>query len=66
MKTEDMWRLETAESMLVRVMCGVTPKNRIALDELRNCLNIRVESVKDLSRGTLKWLGHVERISDDD
>ena len=38
MKVEDRQRLERAEKMMVRWMCGVTLKNRITSEELRNRL----------------------------
>ena len=65
MKIEDMQRLERAENMMVRWMCGVTLKNRNASADLRSRLNI--ESVRDVvRRGRLRWYGHVERRPDDD
>ena len=36
MKVEDRQRLERTEKMMVRWMCGVTLKNRITSEELRN------------------------------
>ena len=65
MKVEDKQRLERAEKMMVRWMCGVTLKNRITSEELRNCLSI--EAVTEIVRcGRLRWFGHVERKVDDD
>ena len=50
---------------MVRWMCGVTLKNRITSEELRNRLSIG--SVTEIiSRGRLRWFGHVERKVDDD
>ena len=46
-------------------MCGVTLKNRITCEELRNRLSI--EAVTEIvRRGRLRWFGHVERKADDD
>ena len=50
MKVEDMQRLERAEKMMIRWMCGVTLKDRKGSDELRQRLDIK--SVFD--RMTLK------------
>lgn len=60
MKLEDQQRLERAEMMMVRWMCGVTVKNTIASEELRKRLNI--EQVSDVvRRGRIRWFGHVQR-----
>jgi len=65
MKTEDMHRLERAERMMVRHMCGVTLKDRKASDELRSKLGL--ESISNvIRRGRLRWFGHVERKDDSD
>ena len=64
MKVEDKQRLERAEKMMVRWVCGVTLKNRITSEELRNRLSI--EAVTEIVRcGRLRWFGHVERKADD-
>ena len=56
---------ERTEKMMVRWMCGVTLKNRITSEELRNRLSI--EAVTEIvRRGRLRWFGHVERKADDD
>ena len=50
---------------MVRWMCGVTLKNRITSEELRNRLSF--EAVSEIvRRGRLKWFGHLERKADDD
>ena len=61
-KVEDKQRLERAERMTVRYMCGVTLKDRKSCEELRQRLGI--DSVSDRNR--LRWFGHVERKNDDD
>ena len=38
MKVEDKPRLERAEKMMMGWMCGVTLKNRVTSEELRNRL----------------------------
>ena len=46
-------------------MCGVTLKNKITSEELRNRLSF--EAVTEIvRRGRLRWFGHVERKVDDD
>ena len=65
MKVEDMQRLERAEKMMIRWMCGVTLKDRKGSDELRQRLGIK--SVCDRVReGRLRWFGHVERKDEGD
>jgi len=65
MKVEDMQRLERAERMMVRWMCGVTLKDKISSEELLS--RVGVEPVGDVvRRGRLRWFGHVERKSEDD
>src|SRR5664279_5384871 len=60
MKAEDMRRLERAERMMIRWMCGVTLKDRNSSEELRERLGI--VSVSDKVRqGRLRWFGYVER-----
>ena len=65
MQVEEKQRLERTEKMMVRWMSGVTLKNRITSEELRNRLSI--EAVTEIvRRGRLRWFGHVERKADDD
>ena len=54
MKVEDKRSLKRTEKMMVRWMCGVTLKNRITSEELRNRLSI--EAVTEIvRRGRLRW-----------
>ena len=65
MKVEDRQRLERAERMMVRQMCGVTLKDRKSSEELHR--RIGIENVADvIRRGRLRWFGHVERKEDND
>ena len=48
MRVEDMRRLERAEKMMIRWMCGVTLRNGKTSEEIRNRLGI--VSVSDLVR----------------
>ena len=65
MKVEDMQRLQRAERMMVRWMCGVTLKNRITSEDLLR--GVKVRSVFEVvRRGKLRWFGHVERKADED
>jgi hypothetical protein len=64
-KVEDLQRLVRAERMMVRWMCGVTLRDKIASAELGRRLGI--ECVTDvLRRGRLRWFGHLERKEVDD
>ena len=65
MKVVVLHRLQRAERMMVRWMCGVTLKDRKSTDELRQCLGIK--DVGDIvRRGRLKLFGHVERKDEED
>ena len=57
--------MDKTKIMMMRWMCGVILKNRIASEVLRNRLCIR-SGPEIVRRGRLKWLGHVERKADDD
>lgn len=65
MKVDDMQRLERAERMMMRWMCGVSLKDRVRIEDLRQ--RLCSDSVSDVvRRGRLRWFGHVERKSADD
>lgn len=65
MKVEDAKRLERTERSMVRRMCGVTLSDRIKSEELIKRLDI--ECVTEVvSRGRLRWFGHLERMDGDD
>ena len=58
--------IKVSTKMMVRWMCGVTLKNRITSEELRNRLSIEAAVTEIVRRGRLRWFGHVERKADDD
>jgi len=65
MSVEDMNRLERAEPIMVRSMCGVSLREEKSSDELLGRLGIM--SVADVvQKGRLRWYGHVERKDVDD
>ena len=65
MKKVDLQRLLRTENKMVRWMSGVTLKDRRTCEKLRQGLGI--ESVdRVVSRGRLRWYGHVERKNADD
>ena len=53
MKVEDKQRLERTEKMMVRWMRGVTLKNRITSEELRN--HLCMEAVYEIVRCGRLW-----------
>jgi len=60
MRVEDMNRLERAERIMVKSMCGVSLREEKSSDELLGHLGI--VSVADVVlKGRLIWYGHVER-----
>ena len=65
MKDEDLHRLQRAEKAMMRRMCGVTLRDRVATEELYSRLGID-NIAKVVTKGRLRWFGHVERKSDED
>ena len=60
MRLEEIRRLERAERMMIRWMCGVTLKDRCKSEELRKRLDM--EDVADVvSKIRLRWFGHLEK-----
>ena len=58
-------KLESTEMRMVRMMCGVSSKDRCRNADLRNRLGICSVTVA-LRRSRLRWFGHVERKSEED
>jgi len=65
MKREDEQRVLRTERMMVRWMCGVSLREKIPSDELIERLGIS-SVLEIISRGRLRWFGHVERKEDND
>jgi len=65
MTVEDMARLEKTERMMVRWMCGIHLKSRMASAELNSQLGIKC-IIDVVRRSRLWWFGHVERKDSDD
>ena len=57
--------LQRAEMRMVRWMCGVKLKDRLASKELRERLGID-DIASELQQNRLRWYGHVLRKEDDD
>ena len=64
-KTENLHRLERAEHMIVRWMCGVSLKDKKWSEDLYSLLGVQ-SMAKVMRRGRLRWFGHVERKNGDD
>ena len=61
LRVEDIRRLERTEMMMVKMMCGVTLKQRLSNKDLLECMGIaNVSNVMRITR--LRWLGQVERM----
>ena len=64
-KVEDINRLIRAERMMRRRMCGVTLRGRVNTDTLYD--RHRVDRITGVvTRGRLRWFGHVKRKPDSD
>ena len=60
-KEEDLVKLERNENAMIRWICGVTVKDRVASRELRDKLGL--ENIRSVvQRRRLRWYGHVERM----
>ena len=57
-KAEHVDRLSKTEMRMIRLMCGVTVKERKSNEELRQQLG--VAAVSDVRTNRLRWFGHVE------
>jgi hypothetical protein len=58
-------KMQVAEMRMLRMMCGVTRRDRIENEYVRE--NLGVESICDrLAQGRLRWYGHVMRRQADD
>ena len=53
------------ENVMLRLMCGVTLRDKVPTVELRRRLGIE-GVVEVMRRGRLRWFGHVERKARDD
>ena len=59
MRVEELRRLERAERMMIRWMCGVTLKDRCKSEEYETPV---IEDIADvIRRSRLGWFGHLER-----
>ena len=60
-KEEDLVKLERNENAMIRWICGVTVKDRVASRELRDKLGL--ENIRSVvQRRRLRWYGHVKRM----
>ncbi|XP_057304317.1 uncharacterized protein LOC130641512 isoform X1 [Hydractinia symbiolongicarpus] len=63
-KQEDLDRLERNDMRMVRWMCNASLRDRKSSDELRSRLSLcRIKDVIQIRR--LNWLGHLERMEED-
>ena len=65
MKAENLHSLERAERMMVRWMCGVSPKDWKRSEVLYSLLGVQ-SVAKVVRRGRLRRFGHVERKNGND
>jgi len=58
-------RLRGVEMSYLRSACGVTWRDRLTNEEVRERCGVEVDVLECVERNTLRWLGHVERMTDD-
>ena len=64
-RKENVVALQRAEMRMVRLMCGVKPKNRLPSKEPRERLGVD-DIALILQQNRLRWYGHVLQKEDDD
>ena len=64
-KSEDIQRLDRTETAMIRWMCGSSVGDNSSSDILRSKLGITPITVL-VSRGRLRWFGHVSRKDETD
>ena len=62
MKVKERDKLNVAEMECLRIMCGVTGKDRVRNEVVRERVGVPVKMSKRVDRNVLKWFGHVERM----
>src|SRR5260221_14224094 len=65
MRAEDEAKLERAEMRMIRMMCGVSLRDKITSMMLRERVGVEAIGVV-VKRNRLRWFGHVERKDDCD
>ena len=65
LKKSQEQKLSVAEMKMLRMMCGVTRRDRVRNEYVR--ASVGVDSIEDkLAQGRLRWFGHVSRKGMDD
>ena len=64
-KKENEDTLKRAERRMIRMMCGVTLRNRVSSQNLQERLGLSEDSSVVLKKARLRWFGHVFRREDD-
>ena len=64
MKEEQKRRLETNEMRMLRMICGVTLRDRISNEEIRSRVHVAPLGTV-ITRNRLRWFGHVVRREDE-
>jgi len=58
-------RLRGVEMSYLRSACGVTWRDRLTNEEVREHCGVEVDVLEYVERNTLRWFGHMERMTDD-
>ena len=64
-KKENEDTLKRAERRMIRMMCGVTLRNRVNSQNLQERLGLSEDISVVLKKARLRWFGHVYRREDD-
>ena len=63
---QEKYRLHSAESSMMRWMCGSKPEDRVPTSSLRTKLGGVPPITDQVRRSRLRWFGHVERRDEGD
>ena len=61
LKKKDERKLYTAEMRMLRMMLGVTLKDKLRNEEVRRTMTVKTSVVKIVERSKLRWYGHLVR-----
>ena len=62
MRVEERNKLDVAEMNCLRSICGVTRRDRVRNEVVRQRVGVHEKLSKRIDRKVLKWFGHVERM----
>ena len=62
MKVDNIKKLDSTEMRMLRLMCGITLRDRIKIEKIRMIIGMELTNSEFLRNQRLRWFGHVERM----